>query len=151
MNAEIQSSQAQHPFLRSVSPEHLALVLRNAKEVEFAKGEIILTEGEPANRFFLIESGRVIIEAREGNSVQTLGPGEVLGWSWLFPPFSWNFSARAMEPTKCVVLDGGHLLVTAEENPAFGYDMMRRISQIVIGRLQATREKLMATSVSKNL
>jgi CRP/FNR family transcriptional regulator, cyclic AMP receptor protein len=151
MNAEIQSPTAQHPFLRSLSPEHLAIVLHNAKKAEFATGEIILKEGEPANRFFLIESGRVIIETRQGNHVQTLGPGEVLGWSWLFPPFSWSFSARAVEPTKCVMLDGGHLLVTAEENPGFGYDLMRRISQIVIGRLQATRKKLLKTSESRNL
>lgn len=147
MNAEIESQTAQHPFLRSLSAEHLATVLQNAKPSAFAAGEFIVKEGDPANRFFLIESGRVTIEAgAQQKTVQTLGPGEVLGWSWLFPPFSWSFSARAMEPTKCTVLDGGHLLVTAEENPEFGYVLMRLISQIVIGRLQATRKKLLENS-----
>ena len=151
MNAEIKSPTVQHPFLRSLSSEHLAIVMHNAKQADFAEGEVILKEGDPANRFFLIESGRVAIEAgaQEGKSIQTLGPGEVLGWSWLFPPFSWHFSARAMEPTQCVVLDGGHLLVTAEENPKFGYDLMRRISQILVSRLQATRKKMLEASTPK--
>ena len=149
MNAKIESQTTQHPFLRSLSSEHLAVMLHNAKHTEFAAGEVILKEGDPANRFFLIESGRVAIEAgsRQGKMVQTLGPGEVLGWSWLFAPFSWHFSARAMEPTQCVVLDGGHLLVTAEENPKFGYELMRLISQVLVGRLQATRKKMLQASL----
>ena len=153
MKTQLEDRLGQHPFLRSLSSEHLAIVLHNAKQAEFAAGEVILKEGDPANRFFLIESGRVAIEtgAQQGKSVQTLGPGEVLGWSWLFPPFSWHFSAHAMEPTKCVVLDGGHLLVTAEENPKFGYDLMRRISQVLVGRLQATRKKMLSASAPKQL
>lgn len=140
-----------HPFFQTMPPEHLALLSKNAQEVEFQSGEILFREGEPANRFYLIESGRVAIEAgsQPGKSVQTLGPGEVLGWSWLFPPFSWHFSARALEPTQCVMLDGGHLLVAAEENPKFGYDLMRRIFQVVIDRLQSTRKKMLEAPSSK--
>lgn len=133
-----------HPFLKTMPPEHLEHLLKNAQEVEFQAQEIICREGEPANRLFLIESGRVAIKSngQEGKNVQMLGSGEVLGWSWLFPPFSWHFSAEAIEPTKCIVLDGGHLLVTAEENPKFGYDLMRKITQVLVERLQATRRIL---------
>src|SRR4051812_43630942 len=103
-----------HPFLKTMPPEHLEHLLVNAREVEFQPEEIFFREGEPANRLYLIESGRVAIKAgiQDGKNLQTLGAGEALGWSWLFPPFSWHFSAQAMEPTKCIVLDGGHLLVT---------------------------------------
>ena len=151
MKTELKSEHAQHPFLRSLSPEHLEILLHDSKEAEFAAGENILKEGEPANRFFLIESGRVRLEANNenGKSVQTLGPGEVLGWSWLFPPFSWHFSAHAIEPTRCLVLNGGHILVTAEENSKFGYDLMRRITQILVSRLQATRKKLLDATASE--
>ena len=123
-------------------------MLRDAKELKFVPGEVIVKEGEAANLFFLIESGRVAITTRtqEERNVQSLGAGEVLGWSWLFPPFNWHFSARAREPTKCLVLNGGNLLVTAEENPKFGYDLMRRISQVLVSRLQATRKKLVEVS-----
>lgn len=153
MNANLKQQITQHPFLRSLSSEHVDIMLHNAKEKEFAAGDVILKEGEPANLFYLIESGRVAVEAgtRVVKSVQTLEAGEVLGWSWLFPPFAWHFTARATEPTKCVVLDGGHLLVVAEENAKFGYDLMRRISQILVGRLQATRKKLREASAAKKL
>jgi hypothetical protein len=66
----------------------------------------------------------------------------VLGWSWLFPPFAWHFHARATQPTEVICCDGGHLLVQSEEHPAFGYDVMRRITQVLIQRLNATRKKL---------
>jgi CRP/FNR family transcriptional regulator, cyclic AMP receptor protein len=133
-----------HPFLKTMPPEHWEHLLKNAREMDFQSGEILFREGEPANRLYLIESGRVAVQAgAHGRPVQTIGPGEVLGWSWLFPPFSWHFSAQALEPTKCVILDGAHLLVTAEENSKFGYDLMRRISQILVSRLQATRQKML--------
>ena len=74
--------------------------------------------------------------------VQTLGAGEVLGWSWLFPPFLWDFQARAAEPTHVVVVSGARLLVTAECNHAFGYELMKRVVKIVIHRLQSTRKQL---------
>ena len=127
-------------------PEHRELVTRNATQMEFAPGEIIFRQGEPANRLFLIDSGKVSLESAQGAEqwmlIQILGENDVMGWSWLFPPFSWHFTARAIEPTTVTVLDGGHLLVTAEENPAFGYELMRRVAQIVIDRLQTTRKQL---------
>lgn len=152
MNSELNQT-AQHPFLRSLSPEHLPIVLHNAKELNFCAQEVIVRQGEPANLLFLIESGRVAIETGtlEGKSVQTLGAGEVLGWSWMFPPFNWHFTARALEPTRCTVLDGGHLLVIAEENPEFGYDLMRRISQVLVNRLQATGKRLAEVSAINSL
>ncbi len=135
-----------HPFLAGMDARHLQAFLRGAKEQQFQAGDVIFREGEPANTLYLIESGRVALEAASagggGTLIQTLGGGDVLGWSWLFAPFAWHFGARAMEPTRAICCDGGHLLVLAEEHPHFGYDVMKRISQIVIQRLQATRKRL---------
>lgn len=150
MTAQLKEQIITHPFLNTMSPSHLEALTKNAVEAEFASGDILFHEGEPANRFFLIQNGRIALETRTGCSqstrVQLLGPGEVLGWSWLFPPFSWHFTARALEPTKAAVLDGGRLLVMAEENPEFGYDLMRRVAQLVIARLQATRKHLVQST-----
>jgi hypothetical protein len=71
----------------------------------------------------------------------------VLGWSWLFSPFVWHLQGRAIEPTIAVVLDGGHLLVVAERNHEFGYELMKRVSQVVIHRLQAARRQLLSAQV----
>jgi CRP/FNR family cyclic AMP-dependent transcriptional regulator len=139
------SKDFQHPFLAGMDPKNRESLLRGAKQKDIAAGQIIFREGEPANALYLIETGQVALEARSAGKttlIQTLGPGEVLGWSWLFPPFAWHFQARATQPTRATCCDGGHLLVKAEENSTFGYDLMRRITQILIRRLQATREQL---------
>lgn len=137
-----------HPFLLGLKPEHTELLVSCAREVTLKANQFIFHEGEPAERCFLIQSGRIAIEARQPGHetalVQTLGAGDVLGWSWLFPPFWWHFQARALEPTRAIVLDGGHLLAAADRNHEFGYELMKRVAQILIQRLQATRKQLVA-------
>jgi CRP-like cAMP-binding protein len=145
----------QHAFFHGMKSEHLALLTDGAKAVQFKAGEVLFREGEPANQFYLIESGKIALEAHEPANgttvVQTLGAGDVLGWSWLFPPFVWHFQARAIEPTNAIVLSGAHLLVTAERNHEFGYELMKRVAQVVIHRLQATRKQLLALHVESAL
>ncbi len=139
---------ADHPFLSSFSREHLNQILEKAAEVQFEPGEVIFKESDPANRFYLLEYGKVALEThvpRDGMvTVQTLEGGDVLGWSWLFPPFVWHFQARAVEATNAIVLDGAHLLVLCERNHEFGYELMKHMTQVVIQRLQATRRQWLA-------
>ena len=75
--------------------------------------------------------------------IETLGPGEVLGWSWLFPPYRWHFDAQAVEPVRAVALDGGCLRGKCEEDPRLGYELTRRFAAIMMDRLQATRLRLL--------
>ena len=134
---------AEHPFFKTMRPEHLALISQNAQAVEFKPEDILFREGEPANRLFMIQSGRIDLEWRAesgcGVAAKNVGPGEMLGWSWLFPPFVWHFTAEALEPTRAIVLDGGHLLATCDKNPEFGYALMKRIAQILIHQLESAR------------
>ena len=137
-----------HAFFRGMKPEHLAVLTEGAEAIGFKAGDILFREGEPADKFYLIESGRIALEAHEPADgtvrVQTVGAGEVLGWSWLFPPFVWHFQARAIEPTQVITLSGAHLLVAAERHHDFGYELVKRVAKVVIHRLQATRQQLLA-------
>ena len=141
----------EHPFCLGMKPEHLEVLVGCASEAKLKADQILFREGEPANQFYLIESGRIAIEAHQPANgtalVQTLGAGDVLGWSWLFPPFSWHLQARALEPTRTIVLNGAHLLVTAEQNREFGYELMKHVAQVVINRLQATRKQLLEQQI----
>lgn len=145
----------EHTFFEGMKPEHLAVLTEGAKSVQFQAGDVLFREGEPASRFFLIESGKVELELHEPANgtmpVETVGTGDVLGWSWLFSPFFWHLQARASEPTSAIVLDGAHLLVAAEHNHDFGYELMKRVAQVVIHRLQAARKQILALQVESAL
>ena len=147
MNA-VESVIAEHPFLRGLKPEHLRLLADSAMRMHYNAGELIFCEGDPANRFYLIEQGRVSLESHRRDeapvAVQVIGPGDVLGWSWLFPPYYWHFDARALEPTTAIFFYGTRLREQCEEDHDFGYEMMKRMTQVVIRRLQATRKQLLS-------
>lgn len=144
-----------HPLFRDLKPEHITVLIEGAKAASFEAGEVLFREGEPANRFYLIESGKIALEAHEPGGgtllVETLTAGDVLGWSWLFSPFVWHFQGRAIEPSNALLLNGGHLLVAAEKDHDFGYELMKRVAQVVIHRLQATRKQLLALQVESAL
>lgn len=141
---------AEHPFTRTFSREHIEILAQGAGETVFQPNEIIFCQGCPANRFHLIVEGTVALEfhepARPNVLVQKLGPGEVLGWSWLFPPFLWQFQARALDRCRLLVLDGAHLLVASNRDHEFGYQLLLRVSQVVIHRLQAARGQMLGLS-----
>lgn len=138
---------SEHPFLKGLKPEHLKVLTQSAMQTEFKADEVIFREGELANRFYLIQSGRVAIEAGRADSggavIQVIGDGDVLGWSWLFPPYYWHFDARALKPTRAIFLYGTRLREQCEENHELGYELMKRIAQVLIQRLQATRKQLL--------
>lgn len=142
MTARIRS----HSFFTDFPKPFLPKLASCAMPMEFEKDQVIFEVGDLANRFYLIESGKILLEAEgpEGQTVtlQTLGPGHVLGWSWLFPPHYWRFRAQTVEPTRVLFLYGTRLRDLAEEDPAFGYALMKRVSQVVIERLQDARKRL---------
>ena len=145
---DIQRRIAEHPFFRGIGTDHLGVASENAQEQVFEPSAMILKPGAPAYSVYLIEEGKVAVETHDwacGDApIQTLGPGEVLGWSWLFAPFTWHLQARALERTRAIRLDGGHLLAQCEADHKLGYEVMKRVSQIVIARLQSARKQMIA-------
>src|SRR5262245_15354457 len=132
MNDSLKTRIVSHPFFQGMTPEYLDILAEQATEMKFEEGDTLFREGEPAAKFYLVETGRVLIEAHEAGDgsalIQTVIPGEVLGWSWLFPPFVWHFQARALEPVNAIVLDGARLLIIAENNHGFGFELLRRVA-----------------------
>lgn len=134
-----------HPFLHGLTQQQAKRLLMGATVVEFEPDEIIFREREPANRFYLIEWGGVELESHSGGGgrlpLDNLHAGDALGWSWLFPPYAWHFQARATQSTRVICCNGSALLVEAEEDPVFGYALMKRVTQILIHRLRASRKQ----------
>lgn len=140
-----EGSLKKHPFLNGSDSTFLNHLEEFSHDVSFEKGEVIFRQGQYADRFYLIREGRIQLETGDGTPgivLQVLGAGDILGWSWLYPPFVWHFSARALEHCQVVELNAASLLIRAEEDPCFGYELMKRISKQLIQRLQITREWL---------
>jgi CRP/FNR family cyclic AMP-dependent transcriptional regulator len=139
---------ALHPFLVGMSHTDLALLTDCAMAVHFKKEQIVLREGEFANRFYLIESGKVVLESgvEFGKPVviEEIGPGDLLGWSWMFPPYVWHFTARAVEPTEAIFFYGTILREYCERDHSLGYELFKRMSPIMLRRLQTAREKMLS-------
>ncbi len=127
---------ARHPFLIGMNPGHLALLTRCAMVVRFEKGQVIFREGELATRFYLIETGKVALESSDG-----LGDS-LLGWSWMFPPHTWSFTARAVEAVAAISFDAAILREYCEKDYSFGYEFLKRMSLMMYRRMQATRKKM---------
>jgi len=144
---------ALHPFLAGMNPTQLALLSDCAIAVHFKKGQTILQEGEMANRFYLIESGKVVLESVEksGNPliIETIGAGDLLGWSWMFPPYAWNFTARATEPTNAIFFYGTILREYCERDPSLGYELFKRMAPVILRRLQAARKKMLSIQAGR--
>jgi len=142
----IESLIRKHPFLKDLSPHQYRLLADSAMRTQFPAGEVIFQPGDPANRFYLIQRGKVAIEAwlkdRGTITIQTVGSGDVLGWSWLFPPYYWQFSARALEATDAIFIYGTPLREECESDHELGYELMKRVSAVMLERLQATRRRL---------
>lgn len=136
---------AGHPFFKTISPRHLPTISGAAQEKVFEPGERIAKRRDFANQFFVIEEGKVELQYTAGAPIpiQIVEAGEVFGWSWLFPPFTWHFQARALERTRAIVLNGAKLLILCETNHSLGYELMRRVAEVVIQRLQATRKQVL--------
>ena len=129
-----------------MAAQSLTLLAQDSMFATFQADEMILSEGGIANRFYLILEGEVGLESSVSNNtalqLQTLGPGEILGWSWLIAPFYVNFDARALTTVKAIFFYGTRVRALCEENHELGYELMKRVSEVVIKRMQALRREL---------
>jgi CRP/FNR family transcriptional regulator, cyclic AMP receptor protein len=143
----LESILVEHPFFKELQPQYLQLITGCASNVRFNAGTYMFREGAEASQFYLIRHGKVALEisaAQRGHiTIETIEAGEVLGWSWLFPPYRWHFSARVVEPVRAIALDGTCLRAKGEEDHDLGYELMKRVAQIMMERLQATRIQLL--------
>ena len=138
---------AAHPFFQGLEPRYLELLIGCAANIRFEPDSFLFRTGEEANQFFLLRDGRVMLEitapGRAPLVVQTLGAGEILGWSWLIPPYHWMFDAVAVERTRAIALDGKCLRAKCEADHNLGYELLKRFAHILGDRLQAARLQLL--------
>ena len=137
---------ATHPFLHGMSREHLDVLAKTASDVTFPARHRLFEDGGSASRFWLIRSGYVTLDVHvpgQGRmKTETIGMGELIGWSWMFPPYEWAFGAVAVSPLEAFEFDARAVRACCASDPALGYEVTRRLAQVLAKRLHATRIRL---------
>ncbi|MCA9838815.1 MAG: cyclic nucleotide-binding domain-containing protein [Trueperaceae bacterium] len=140
---QIKTMFAQHPLFQDFSEEELEFLATCASAEQLDAGRILFQEAQEARHFYLIREGDIALELRHPKrgviTIQTLHAGDALGWSWLFPPYSWHFDARAMSHVHLLAFDAEKVRERLEQDNSLGYRLMKRFASLMLERLQATR------------
>ena len=133
----------EHRFFSGLGEDVIQLVAGCARNVRFDAGKYLYHEGDPADEFFLIRQGRVALEmaspGRAAVTFRTEPEGDVVGLSWLIPPYHWAYDARALDLVRAIGIDAKCLRGKCESDHDFGYAMMMRFVPVLVERLQATQ------------
>jgi CRP/FNR family transcriptional regulator, cyclic AMP receptor protein len=145
---KLEAQVAAHPFFIGMSAHYIRLLADCAMATRFAKDQVIFHTGETANRFHLLETGKVVLESEEDGGgvpviIDTISAGDLLGWSWIFPPYIWHFTARAVESTSSNFFYGTILREYCDKDPKLGYELFKRMSEVMMRRLQRARSELL--------
>jgi len=147
MTTQETSVLAAQPFLRGMPPAQLRELAGLCEHVMVPAGQRLFEEGSTADRFWIIDAGQVTLDASVPGQgrviIETLGRNDVIGLSWMQPPYQWRFGAVATQPTQAFAFDARAVRAACDSDPVLGYELSRRFSAVVVHRLQATRARLL--------
>jgi CRP-like cAMP-binding protein len=147
MTTSLQPIIEKHPFLEGMKTELVTVLTGCARSHKYEAGEYLTHEGEAADHFYLLRGGRVALRIHHasagGLTIQTVGTGDVVGWSWLIAPHRYRFDAQALEPVLVIDFDGKCLREKCQENPALGYELFKRVSEALMKRIDAMHLQLL--------
>jgi len=138
---------AEQPFLAGLTEHQLGLLVPAAGRSMFHAGNRVFHQGAPADQFWLITDGRVDLDCQTPGQapvvLDTLRPGSVLGWSWLYPPYRWQFGAVTRDPVTAVAFDAVAVRHRCDADPQLGYALLRLFTPVIVDRLQNARLRLL--------
>jgi CRP-like cAMP-binding protein len=138
-----------HPIFNGLTLQSRQILAKCGMRTDFNAGDKVVAAGEPASGFYLVIQGSINLETvseRQTLRVQTIEEGDILGWSWLFPPFYWHFDALAQEPVRTIFFYGSRLRWQCDQNHDFGYELIKGMSQILLEHLKPDRERWIETA-----
>ena len=146
-NQSITEYLSAHEFFSEFSDDDLKFLCECSSMREIKKGQILFLQGEHADRFYVIRKGRISLQmpAIMGPTleIQSVDEGQILGWSWLISPYQWNFQTKAEEDSELLQFDGTAILARCEQEPKFGYELLKKFAALMSVGLNAPRQKMM--------
>jgi CRP-like cAMP-binding protein len=147
MSVSVADELAAHPFFVDLPDSVVAAVAPLVTRLDLDARQVLGREGDPARAFYALTEGRVALEVHSADRppavLETLQAGDVVGWSWLVPPYRWQFDAVAVGPVSALAVDGARLRAEMDAAPALGYLLTARFIPVIVDRLQATRLRLL--------
>ncbi|EDY80946.1 cyclic nucleotide-binding domain protein [Verrucomicrobiia bacterium DG1235] len=135
-----------HPIFHDFPEKYIEAINECAWEQEFLADQYLFWTGQEAKFLYIIRDGTVSLQAYTPEkgpvAIEKLGNGDIIGWSWLFPPYKWHLDAKAESPCHALVLDGRCILGKCADDHELGYELMKRFNCIMLDRLAATRMRL---------
>jgi CRP/FNR family transcriptional regulator, cyclic AMP receptor protein len=134
-----------HPFFVGLSERHREALTACATHVKLDAGDFLFRAGDPADKCYAVFGGRAVVELDTGarsRVVETIATGDIVGWSWLFPPYRAHFDVRVLASVRAVMLDGITLRSKCDEDPTLGYELTRRVAVLLAHRLEALAKLL---------
>jgi CRP-like cAMP-binding protein len=146
-NQSIAEYLSEHEFFSEFSADLLEFLCECSSSHEIKKGQLLFRQGEDTDKFYVVRTGLISLQmpAIMGPTleIQTLDENQVLGWSWLISPYKWNFQSKAEEDSKLLQFDGAIILARCEQDPKFGYDLLKKFAALMSVGLNAARQKMM--------
>jgi len=137
----------EHRLFAGLGQQFLELAAGCAKNVRFDPDEYLFHADDPADWIYLVRHGRVALEVTTPHQgairFETVGEGEVVGLTWLLPPYRWGYDARATELTRALALDARCLRDKCEADHDLGYEILKRFLPVLVQRLRATRLQML--------
>ncbi len=136
----------ENEFFSELPDDDIEFIAGCAQIAHFAKGKFVMLAGEPCTHFYLVRTGRAVVEVETANRARVIhspGPGDLIGWSWVLPPATWRYDVRVIEDISAIAFDAECVRRKCEEDTEFGYHIYRRILELVIERLMATRIQML--------
>jgi CRP/FNR family cyclic AMP-dependent transcriptional regulator len=137
----------EHPFFQGIDDTLRTLLVGCAANERYEAGQFLFREGQEAAKFYLVRAGTVAVEidvpGKQPIVIETIGEGEVVGWSWIVAPFHTTFDARAVGLVRAISFDGKCLRKKMEADPALGYEVLRRFVPIIAHRLSSARLQML--------
>lgn len=134
---------SEQPFFQNFPPEFIETIAGCGKNVHLDAGAMMATEGQDADSFYVLRRGvariQVHLPAQGTQTIQTVGANSIIGWSWLFPPYQWNYDVVVVDDVSAIAFDGRCLRQKCDDNPNLGYTMVKAFAAIMVDRLKATR------------
>ena len=138
------------PFLRGMADDHLAKLATLCQHIAIPARQRLFEEGTRADRFWLIDAGQVTIDTTVPGQgrliIASLGRGDMIGVTWLLPPYQWRFGAVTAQPMQAFEFDAPAVRAACDEDPSLGYELGRRVSGVLVRRLEAIHRRLLETS-----